>query len=122
MSRLFVVLWLALGTVQIIPLPVEAAAPGTATLTLPRKDGSVRFAVMGDTGRGTREQYEVAKQMVAFHDEVPFAFVIMLGDNIYGADSPVEMASKFGTPYKPLLDAKVTFHAVLGNHDNPNQR
>ena len=40
-----------------------AQAPVTITLTLPRKDGSVRFAVMGDTGTGDRGQYEVAKQM-----------------------------------------------------------
>jgi 3',5'-cyclic AMP phosphodiesterase CpdA len=77
---------------------------------------------MGDTGSGSREQYEVAGQMVAFHDEFPFDFVIMLGDNIKGSDTPAEMANKFTTPYKQLLDAGVVFHACLGNHDNPNQR
>jgi hypothetical protein len=46
----------------------------------------------------------------------------MLGDNIYGSDTPKEMANKFATPDKPLIDAGVVFHAVLGNHDNPNQR
>ncbi len=46
----------------------------------------------------------------------------MLGDNIYGSDTPAEMASKFSTPYKALLDAGVEFRAALGNHDNPNQR
>jgi hypothetical protein len=123
-SRLLVVFWLALSPGPTAPLGVPAAAqaPVTRTLTLPRKDGSVRFAVMGDTGRGSREQYEVAEQMVAFHKEFPFDFVIMLGDNIYGSDTPKEMASKFETPYKPLLDAGVVFRASLGNHDNPNQR
>jgi hypothetical protein len=33
-----------------------------------------------------------------------------------------ETLNKFATPYKALLDAGVLFHAVLGNHDNPNQR
>jgi 3',5'-cyclic AMP phosphodiesterase CpdA len=99
-----------------------AQAPANATLTLPRKDGSVRFAVVGDSGTGDRGQYEVAKQMVAAHDEFPFDFVIMLGDNIIGADSPTDMANKFTTPYKALLDAGVLFHAALGNHDNPSQR
>jgi predicted phosphodiesterase len=123
-SRLLVVFWLALCPVPTAPVGAAPAAqaPVTSTLTLPRKDGSVRFAVMGDTGRDSREQYEVAKQMVAFHDEFPFDFVIMLGDNIYGADGPADMRTKFETPYKPLLDAGVVFHAVLGNHDNPNQR
>jgi 3',5'-cyclic AMP phosphodiesterase CpdA len=123
-SRLLVVFWLALCPASNAPLGATAAAQAqaTATLTLPRKDGSVRFAVMGDTGTGSREQYEVAKQMVAFHREFAFDFVIMLGDNIYGSDTPAEMANKFATPYKPLLDAGVVFHAVLGNHDSPSQR
>ncbi len=77
---------------------------------------------MGDTGTGAREQYDLAQQMAAFHADFPFAFVIMLGDNIIGADAPADMQAKFETPYKPLLDAGVVFHAVLGNHDNPNQR
>ena len=110
------------GGMAPLAAPAAAPAPLASALTLPRKDGSVRFAVMGDTGRGTKEQYDVAKQMAAFHGEFPFDFVIMLGDNIYGADTPADMESKFGIPYKPLLDAGVVFHAVLGNHDNPNQR
>jgi len=62
-SRLLVVFWLALSPAPIAPLgaPTAAQAPVTRTLTLPRMDGSVRFAVMGDTGRGSREQYEVAE-------------------------------------------------------------
>jgi hypothetical protein len=120
---LFAIGLLALpGGIAPLAAPTAAPAPLASTLTLPRKDGSVRFAVMGDTGRGTKEQYEVAKQMVAFHGEFPFDFVIMLGDNIYGSDTPVDMENKFGVPYKPLLDGGVVFHAVLGNHDNPNQR
>lgn len=123
-SRILVVLWLAFGPppAAFLDLATAAQAPVAASLTLPRRDGSVRFAVMGDTGRGTPEQYEVARQMAAFHAEFPFDFVIMLGDNIYGSDTPADMANKFATPYKPLLDAGVVFHAVLGNHDNPNQR
>ena len=106
------------------PFPVEAAAPTRTppVLKLPRKEGSVRFAVMGDTGRGERGQIEVASQMAAFHEPFPFDFVIMLGDNIYGADTPADMTAKFESPYKPLLDKGVEFRASLGNHDNPNQR
>ena len=81
--------------------------PAAATLTLPLKDGSVRFAVIGDTGRGEREQIEVGAQMATFHRQFPFDFVIMLGDNIYGADGPDDMRAKFETPYKDLLDAGV---------------
>ena len=120
-SRLLVVLCLVCFSG---PNPGRAApeALAAATLTLPLEAGSVRFAVMGDTGRGSREQYEVAKQMVAFHEKFPFDLVIMLGDNIYGSDTPEDMANKFSTPYEPLLAAGVEFRASLGNHDNPNQR
>jgi 3',5'-cyclic AMP phosphodiesterase CpdA len=123
-GRLLFALWLALSTVPTAPLGAATAAraPATTRLTLPRQDGSVRFAVLGDTGRGSSQQYDVARQMVAFHLAFPFDFVIMLGDNIYGSDTPSKMTKKFTTPYKGLLDAGVVFHAVLGNHDSPNQR
>jgi predicted phosphodiesterase len=48
--------------------------------------------------------------------------VIALGDNIIGGKSPAELEQKFGIPYKPLLDAGVQFYAVLGNHDDSNER
>jgi Calcineurin-like phosphoesterase len=121
-SRLLVVLGLALATTPIAPIGAAAAPPASLSVTLPRTEGSVRFAVMGDTGRAQREQLEVASVMAAVHRQFPFDFVITLGDNIYGSDTPADMASKFEIPYKPLLDAGVVFHASLGNHDNPNQR
>ena len=76
------------------------------TLKLPLKDGSIRFAVIGDTGRGNRGQIEVGKQMEAVHREFPFNFVIMLGDNIYGSDTPADMVRKFSGPYKALRELK----------------
>lgn len=98
----------------------QAQAP--TTLKLPLKDGSIRFAVIGDTGRGNSGQIEIGKQMAAVHREFPFNLVIMLGDNIYGADSPADMDRKFASPYKALLDQGVEFRAAIGNHDSPNQR
>ena len=90
---------------------------------LPNKDGSVKFAVVGDTGTGGSDQYAVGKQIVNFRAKFPFDFAIMLGDNMYGGQGgPKDFNKKFEAPYKPLLDAKVKFYAALGNHDNPNQR
>jgi hypothetical protein len=86
---------------------------------LPMQSKSVRFAVIGDSGTGEREQYEVAQEMEIYRERVNFDFVIMLGDNIYGGHSPVDFVRKFEQPYKPLLDAGVKFYASLGNHDNP---
>jgi predicted MPP superfamily phosphohydrolase len=123
-SRLVVVLWLALWPAPPAPSGEASAAqaPVTRTLTLPRKDGSVRLAVIGDMGRDSQGRSDVAKQVAAVHDEFPFDFAILLGDNVYGSDAPAEMAKRFEAPYKPLLDAGVVFHAVLGNHDNPTER
>ncbi|HEX3107406.1 MAG TPA: metallophosphoesterase, partial [Terriglobales bacterium] len=86
---------------------------------LPLKDKSVRFAVIGDSGTGERDQYQTAKEMEAYHNAINFDFVIMLGDNIYGGHEPRDFARKFEVPYQPLLDADVKFYASLGNHDDP---
>ncbi len=86
---------------------------------LPLTKGSVRFAVIGDSGTGSEEQYQVAKEMETYRKAVDFHFVIMLGDNIYGGHGPRDFEKKFAVPYKPLLDAGVNFYASLGNHDDP---
>lgn len=98
------------------------AAPIAQDLALSLKPNSVRFAVIGDSGTGAKPQYELANQMVAYHEKYPFTFVIMNGDNLYGSERPQDFVNKFEAPYKALLDAKVDFFATLGNHDDPNQR
>jgi hypothetical protein len=95
---------------------------GAAAQELPLKQDSVRFAVIGDMGTGDKAQYEVAAQMERGREKTSFDFVLTLGDNIYGGESPADMKKKFEDPYKPLLDAGVKFFASLGNHDNPNER
>lgn len=91
-------------------------------LTLPLTQGSVRMLVIGDSGTGDSAQIDVARQMAHFRAKFPYDFAIMLGDNMYGHERPQDYARKFEAPFKPLLDAKVEFHAALGNHDDPNQR
>src|SRR6266581_9434645 len=91
-------------------------------LKLPLKQKSVRFAVIGDSGTGFKQQFEVGRQMADCRQEFPFDSVLMLGDNLYGDQTPVDFQRKFEEPYKTLLDAGVKFYASLGNHDNPNQR
>jgi predicted phosphodiesterase len=91
-------------------------------LTLPLKPDSVRFAAIGDMGTGKKPQYEVAEQMIRSRQKFPFEFVIALGDDLMGGSSPSDFKSKFEQPYKLLLDAGVSFYAVLGNHDSPNER
>jgi len=83
---------------------------------------TVRFAVIGDNGTGDQPEFDIARQMVAYRTQVPFDVVLMLGDNLYGRPSAREFADAFERPYKPLLDAGVRFHAILGNHDAPDNR
>jgi hypothetical protein len=90
--------------------------------TLPHQSSSLKFLVIGDSGTGGREQYEVAATIARARVTFPFTLAIMLGDNLYGLEGDGARVNKFEKPYKPLLDAGVTFHAALGNHDNPSQR
>jgi predicted MPP superfamily phosphohydrolase len=99
---------------------LDAQTSAKLNVKLPLQQKSIRFAVIGDSGTGDRDQYEVAQQMESYRKLVGFDFVIMLGDNIYGGHAPRDFAQKFEIPYKPLLDAGVKFYASLGNHDDPN--
>ena len=122
-TRRRAVFWLSLSPALLgVRFANGSAPPAPPKLELPLKEGSLRFAVMGDTGRGDRGQMETAQQMEAMHALFPFDLVLMVGDNIYGADGAADMKRKFDAPYKGLLDAGVKFQAALGNHDNPNQR
>jgi hypothetical protein len=100
---------------------VRKLTPPAGALALPLADGSVRFAVIGDVGRGDQAQRETARQMIAWRERFAFEFVVMLGDNIYPPHTPEDYRRKFEDPYRPLLDAGVTFHAAIGNHDDPSE-
>lgn len=96
------------------PLP-----QGAPDVRLPLKDGSVRWAVIGDNGTGEGPELDIANLMQRYWMKVKFDFVTMDGDNIYGGHSPRDFRRKFEEPYKPLLDEGVKFYASLGNHDDP---
>src|SRR5258706_16249137 len=95
---------------------LTASLAGQQQLTLPGKSGSVRFGAIGDMGTGRAPQYELARTMDGFRKLFPFEFVITLGDNLYGGNSPSDYVIRFEQPYKPLLDDGVRFYAALGNH------
>ncbi len=100
-----------------------AALASTALLAqpspLPSAPGSLKFAVIGDSGTGEQPQFDVAQQMATARATFPFDLVIMLGDNMYGSQQPADFVQKFERPYAPLLAAGVRFQASLGNHDRP---
>ena len=113
MRRLAVLVLLFVG------LPLAAPAQD---LRLPNKDGSVKFAVIGDSGQPGRGQNAIADQMTAWRTRFPFEFVLMTGDNLYGRERPGDYEKKFEIPYEALLAANVKFYASLGNHDDVEQR
>ncbi len=85
------------------------------------KPVSLKFAVIGDSGRWSEAQRQTAAQLTAQRGKFPFDLVLMLGDNNYGDGSPESYKHRFEDPYKPLLDAGVKFYAALGNHDPDKQ-
>ena len=52
-------------------------------LRLPNKEGSLKFAVIGDSGHPGTGQTAVARQMASWRTRFPFEFALMTGDNLY---------------------------------------
>ena len=102
-------------------LSVGLALALLCTGTAAQQD-SLKFAVLGDAGDGSREQYDIGRQMAAARSTFPFEFVLALGDNMYGRQQREDFVTKFQKPYEPLLQAGVRFFGALGNHDDPKQR
>jgi len=101
----------------------SAAGVSSQDLTVPNKpSGTLKFAVIGDSGTGNSNQYRLAKVFTDNHQRFPYEFVLMLGDNMYGGESARDFQKKFEIPYKPVLDKGIKFYAALGNHDSTNQR
>jgi 3',5'-cyclic AMP phosphodiesterase CpdA len=96
--------------------------PAQTTATLPVRPGSLKFAVIGDSGTGDTPQFDIGARMTEARASFPFELVIMLGDNLYGRQQPQDFVTKFERPYASLLSAGVLFYASLGNHDSPNNR
>lgn len=96
--------------------------PALEKLGLPLGSKSVRFAVFGDVGTGGQPAYQIGQTAALYREEFPFEFALLLGDNLYGSERPVDFERKFTLPFKPLLDGGVEFYAALGNHDNRSQR
>jgi len=109
---------LALIAVLLVSLPSATAGQ---ELRLPNKAGSVKFAVIGDSGEPGTGQKAVAGQLAAWRGRFPYEFILMNGDNLYGPERPTDYETKFSRPYKALIDGGVKFYAALGNHDDAAQ-
>jgi predicted phosphodiesterase len=101
-------------------ITVPSPAPAQ-DLRLPNKQGSLKFAVIGDSGQPGGGQTAIAAQMAKWRAHFSFDFVLMTGDNLYGSEQPRDYEKKFAIPYKSIIDAGVKFYASLGNHDDAGQ-
>jgi Calcineurin-like phosphoesterase len=78
----------------------------------------LRFVAFGDWGSGMPFQKKLAQQLAITYQQIPFAEVFLLGDNIYETGDVQHLAkSYFEEPYAPLIKGGVRFRAALGNHD-----
>src|SRR5688572_5748567 len=100
--------------------PAAQRAAQTATQQAPQP--SVKFAILGDTGTGSKPQFEIGQKLTATHGTFPFEFVILLGDNMYGGENARDFQNKFEKPYEALLKTGIKFYASLGNHDQPERQ
>ena len=78
--------------------PQAQQAAASLPLTVPNKADSLKFAVLGDFGTGSKEQYQLAAIMTRVHDQYPFNLVTLVGDNLYGSERPQDFKKKFEDP------------------------
>jgi len=103
---------------------VSLATLATGTLLRPNStlaysvvDSKTRFAVLGDFGTGESDEIAVAAQMLQEFKQSDFDFVLTVGDNIYPNGNAKYFAKHFEAPFAGLLQERVKFYGVLGNHD-----
>jgi hypothetical protein len=97
-------------------------APDDAPTPLPLVEGSLRFAVLGNTGKGRQPPEELAERLAERQEQVRFKLVLLTGDNVVGPPVPAALRARFEEPFEDLLDVAVEFRAVLGNDDDPALR
>lgn len=76
------------------------------------------FVALGDCGWADAHRERIGRQIGLLHQNHPVSAILLLGDNIQD-DGPFEpaLARRFTSPLKNLVDARIPFYAVLGNHD-----
>jgi predicted MPP superfamily phosphohydrolase len=81
-----------------------AAAPGLAE--------PIRWVTVGDTGTGGPAQHAIEKRMT----EVPFEFMLFLGDIAYTSGTAAQLNGNFFAVYKNVMKYVPVF-PTLGNHE-----
>lgn len=86
-----------------------------AARTLPA-GGPLRFAVVGDTGKGTPAQLAVAAQL----EKSPAQLILHTGDLVYPRGGRKDYDKRYFEPYKRILP-RLAVYPTPGNHDYANQ-
>jgi hypothetical protein len=89
-----------------------------AEITAIQKHGSISFHAIGDSGVGTQDQNDVANAMAGevnmAHPELGPAFLLHLGDVLYGNFKIGGYVNKF---YRPYHSYHNLIFGIPGNHD-----
>lgn len=80
--------------------------------TAPGAQATITFAVVGDSGSGSRDQYLMSAVIAKFSPQL----VVHVGDVVYKTGSERQYEANFYRPYQELLSS-VPFYPSLGNHD-----
>lgn len=75
-----------------------------------------RFLVFGDSGRATREQFALARQMARCAPDL----LVHTGDLVYPEGKRSDYEDKFFRPYRELL-SEIPLWPTLGNHDDSKE-
>jgi hypothetical protein len=82
------------------------------TATAPGVKEPTRFVALGDSGTGGLAEHAIADRMT----EVPFEFMLFLGDIAYKSGKPEELNGNFFAVYKKLM-RYVPVYPAIGNHE-----
>jgi|GEM_PF-2195074 len=81
-------------------------------------EGSVYFALIGDTRSNTDKVEKIAIQLAKLKCQKQLNAILTLGDNLSGRkSSDIVMKKLFEEPMKPVLSLQVPVYGCLGNHD-----
>ena len=83
----------------------------------PENASKFTFAVFGDFGNGSKEQFAVARLL----EKSPAEFALLTGDLIYGRGELENYDLRFFAPYRHSLP-RMVFWPALGNHDNDTKQ
>ena len=99
----------------------EVSDPTTVNRAKNVTGSSFRLAVVGDTGTGSEQQFQVA-DLIESHDEMAdIDWLVILGDMIYEDGDPSLIDEVVLVPYAETLDGTTSLVPVLGNHDVRSQ-